>query len=921
MQMNLLMRKRVPMQNTKSSIFFALFLLLLPLLGYSQPTIFLDESFTQAGIPNGWSIQELNMSSANWRWKDNGQADQGLFWGNRQSIASTSGGGAMVFDSDGFISGQAPPIGAPHQSALVTPVIDLSGTSRVGLRFYQYYRNYQSVTSIGISTQTDIWTDIPINGTIGLGVETTNGNLITMDISALAANESNVQIRFLFEGANFFWIVDDVQVLELPDTYEETFPPELGDSLTNWGIPYLVDSLGGAFPPNELVVEWVPGLPENSKDSVRQEFQVIQYDTCTCSDLELWTFADTLSVSGVNLIQNGDFTEGFSGNFGNMELFCECFPGTFCVDTAMSDKCNNSDWVTNDFMEFTDPGNGQFAIIQGRNDAPSNVFCFPVNLAPNENYLFSFRGRSLQNSFFPDMQLSIDGTTISSIPVQTISAFGNWALYFFTFTAPPAGAVQVCLQQTNFSANDYGYGIDDLFLGTLDLDSLTNGTIQEKQDRADVEAGEIEESDFNYYNFDIEEIADGSTFENLPFPVDINTPANDTDDVVIAILDTGVDYNYDYLVNSGGITQFDLNPYIWNTTPNCNDTDEIGWNFIHRNDITKQNKPFDDHSHGTHVAGIMAQQWLQLNDDCCNFRILPVKTHNSYGLGKLFDVSCGIYYSALEGANFINASWGFTAVQDPDSGILYNAIDFAKDSDVLLITSAGNTRTNLEITPNYPSNYNLDNIITVGALDTIQPEQFWPQSNYSDQYVHYAAAGVDIQSSVPPLILSGFWAPKSGTSMAAPVVTANAAIISCLDGVNTMQDIKDKLFDTGRDLDISLDSFSINDKAIETAHLLTMLNGCMITATNEELLEQLDWQLFPNPTTGMVQMTLKELEVQVRAIQLFNALGQPLQSQLFEQFQREISLNFDLTKYPSGVYQIVILTENGTASQGIVKHK
>lgn len=901
-------------------IFFILFLFLLPLISFSQPTLFLNETFTEPGLPNGWTTQDLNMAGANWRWKDNGQADQGQFWGNRQSIASTSGPGAMVFDSDSFLSGTAPAIGAPHQAALITPLIDLSGTNRVGLQFYQYYRNYQSVTSIGISTEADIWTDIPINGTIGLGVETTNANLITLDISALAANEPTVQIRFLFEGANFFWIVDDVQVFELPDTFGETFPPQLGDSLSNWGIPYLVDSLGGAFPPNELVVEWVNGTSENTKDSVRQEFQVIQFDTCTCSDLELWTFADTLSVTGVNLIQNGDFREGFSGNFGNMELSCTCFPGTFCVDTAMSDKCTDTDWVGNDFMEFADPGNGQFAIIQGRNDGPSDLFCFPVTLEPDSSYLFSFRGRSLQNTFFPEMQLSIDGTTISSIPVQTISAFGNWALYFFTFTAPPTGGAQVCLQQTNFSTNDYGYGIDDLFLGTLNVDSLTNGTIQEKQDRADVEAGEIEESDFNYYNFDIEEIADGSAFENLTFPLDSNTPANDTDDVVIAILDTGIDYNYDHTINSGGITQFDLNPYIWNTTPNCNDTDEFGWNFIHRNDLTKQNKPFDDHSHGTHVAGIMAQQWLQLTDDCCNFRILPVKTHDAYGLGKLFDVSCGIYYSTLEGANFINASWGFTAVQDPDSGILYNAIDFAKDSDVLLITSAGNTRTNLEVKPNYPSNYNLDNIITVGALDTIQPEQFWALSNYSDQYVHYAASGVGIQSSVPPAILTSVWASKSGTSMAAPVVTANAAIISCLDGVNTLQDVKDKLFDTARDLDMALDTFSINKKAIETAHLLTMLNGCMMTATNEELLEQLDWKVYPNPTNGQLQVELTDLEVQVLEVRLVNALGQPLKSQGFKHFQQEISLNFDLVKYPSGVYQIVILTENGILSQGIVKH-
>lgn len=891
--------------------------LLFSTIATSQNMFFLNEPFTEEGVPNGWTTEDLNMSGANWRWKTNGQADLGQFWGNRDSIRSQSGAGAMVFDSDGFISSAPATASAPHQTALITPSLDLSGVDRVGLRFYQYYRNYQSVTSIGVSTQAGVWTDMPINGTIGLGVETNNANLITLDISDLAANEPTVQIRFLFEGANFFWIVDDVQVFELPDTYGETFPPELGDSLTNWGIPYLVDSLGGAFRPNELVIEWVAGLPDTTKEAVRQEFQVIQYDTCSCSDLELWTFADTLAVSGVNLIPNGDFSEPFSGGFGNMELFCSCLAGTFCVDTAMSAKCTENNWSTNDFQEFSDPGTGQFAIIQGRTDGPSDLFCHQVNLVAGESYLYSFRGRSLQNFFFPDMRLRVDNTPITPTQTQTIDAFGNWDLYFFTFTAPTSGTMQVCLEQTNFTNSDYGYGIDDLFLGTLNVDSLYNGTIQEKQDRADVEAGEIEESDFNYYNFDIEEITNGSPFENLAFPTDTNTPVNNTGDVVIALLDTGLDYNYDHTVND---VQFDLNPYIWNTSSTCYDNDEIGWNFVHRNEPAKQNRPYDDHSHGTHVAGIMAQQWQQLPSDCCGFRILPVKTHDAYGLGTLFDVSCGIYYSVFEGANFINASWGFTAVQDPDSGILYNAVGFAGDSDVLLITSAGNTRTNLEITPNYPSNYNLDNIITVGALDVIQPEQFWPQSNYSDQFVDYAAAGVNIESSVPPVILTNVWAPKSGTSMAAPVVTANAAFISCIDGVNTAQDITDKLFDTARDLDVALDTFSINNKAVETAHLLTMLDGCMMTSTGEALLEQLNWQTFPNPTNSTIRLELNTQNVNVREIRLINTWGQTLKTYPFENFQPQINLELDLSEQPGGVYQIVVFTEKGSVSQGVVKY-
>lgn len=381
--------------------------------------VFFQEDFNN-GLPNDWT-QETGDDRLIWQVRGDGEALFGQFWNNRQRLDSPSGGGAAVFDSDGYQFNPETLIPFPHRAGLVSPVIDISGRERVAIQFYQYYRNFESVTNVGVSFNGGLnWEDVPVNQGIPRAAETSNSNLVFLELTEFTAGQTEVQIRFLFEGSNFFWIVDDVQLLELPPEFGETFPALLGDSLTQWEIPFLVDSLGGAYPPNELAVQWSATATDAFKDSLRQKLQVVSYDTCTCSDLELFHFADTFEIDLTqNLLVNGDFANGAEGFRSELNNNCgNCNASSYCVGTQMTDICPlNATWASNNFSAFDDPGTNQFLIVDGSVTPGVNIWCQDVMLEANEDYLFAFRGRNLLASNpSPQLQLLANGLLRLPLP-------------------------------------------------------------------------------------------------------------------------------------------------------------------------------------------------------------------------------------------------------------------------------------------------------------------------------------------------------------------------------------------------------------------------------------------------------------------------------------------------------------------------
>ncbi|MEM7573494.1 MAG: S8 family serine peptidase [Bacteroidota bacterium] len=269
--------------------------------------------------------------------------------------------------------------------------------------------------------------------------------------------------------------------------------------------------------------------------------------------------------------------------------------------------------------------------------------------------------------------------------------------------------------------------------------------------------------------------------QTLPGNFQVRPSNNPGTPVKIAILDSGVDYQ---LQQHNVPNQAPL--FLWeNPAENLNGSDEgddpfcyvddlIGWDFINGD-----NNPMDDNSHGTHVAGILARS-LQLNAPNVDYQLMPIKVLDHNGVGTTFEAICGLLYAAEHGADVINLSWGFAGDENLQ---LTRAMEIAIESGATIVTSSGNDRLDLSFIDHYPSEYsmpgpnNLDGALFAAALDT--PSSLWNGTNFRTIAPGngglVAFPGVDITSLVPIALNGSVTNPKTGSSMAAPALSALVA--------------------------------------------------------------------------------------------------------------------------------------------------
>ncbi|WP_051291429.1 S8 family peptidase [Fictibacillus gelatini] len=232
--------------------------------------------------------------------------------------------------------------------------------------------------------------------------------------------------------------------------------------------------------------------------------------------------------------------------------------------------------------------------------------------------------------------------------------------------------------------------------------------------------------------------------------------------IKIAVVDTGVDLNHQ-----------DLSRRLLK-----------GYNVLKNND-----RPYDDNGHGTHVAGIIASDtnnkigvagitWFN--------QIIPVKVMDKKGTGTSFDIAKGIRWAADHGADVINLSLG----NYQPSSVMKEAIDYAFGKNVVLVAASGNDNTDH---PSYPASF--PEVLSVGAVNAVGERA--PFSNYGST-VDVVAPGVQIPSTYP----GQRYAALSGTSMAAPHVTALAGLVRSiypgLQNTEVMNIIKRSTVDLGQ---------------------------------------------------------------------------------------------------------------------------
>ena len=312
---------------------------------------------------------------------------------------------------------------------------------------------------------------------------------------------------------------------------------------------------------------------------------------------------------------------------------------------------------------------------------------------------------------------------------------------------------------------------------------------------------------------------------NSAYGIDINVlPAwqltTGSRDVVVAVIDSGI----------APLPELEGNLWInkieKNGLPQVDDdsngfVDDIrGANFIN------PSRPYyDDHGHGTHVAGIIGARRVNgrgLIGVNQHIRMMNLKYLGSDSRGLMKDAATAIHYALDQGARIINFSSGGS---DPFAGNLPSppaldaALARAEREGVLLVAGAGNEKLNNDHTPFYPASSPYSNIMAVAAIDSrgelYDDERTRSGSNFGPNTVHIAAPGDRILSYTA----NGDQEYWPGTSMATAYVSGVAALVLSREPELTGQELKERLMQTSRPLR-ALRKTTISGGTVDAYHAL-----------------------------------------------------------------------------------------------------
>lgn len=246
-------------------------------------------------------------------------------------------------------------------------------------------------------------------------------------------------------------------------------------------------------------------------------------------------------------------------------------------------------------------------------------------------------------------------------------------------------------------------------------------------------------------------------------------------DVVIAVIDTGVDYTHLDLRNNIWLNPGEIPDNGIDDDGNGYVDDVYGWNCVGDN-----NDPMDDNGHGTHVAGIIAAE----NNDigsvgiAYNCKIMVLKAGNSSGYFNNSDIAEAIQYAYMNGASVINMSFGGSML----SIAVEDALENAYNSCVLVAAAGNDSCCNHLRCPacenkgvSYPAAlpYVIGVMSTNADGSTVSGFSNYDHYPYNEIEYEVCAVGENIRSTWP----GNKYATLSGTSMAAPVVSAVAALL------------------------------------------------------------------------------------------------------------------------------------------------
>lgn len=274
-----------------------------------------------------------------------------------------------------------------------------------------------------------------------------------------------------------------------------------------------------------------------------------------------------------------------------------------------------------------------------------------------------------------------------------------------------------------------------------------------------------------------------------------------TGSTIVAVLDSGVDYNHP-----------DLAANMWrnpNEVPNDGiDNDNNGWidDYHGVNTIAGTGNPMDDEGHGTFCAGLIGavgDNAVGMAGVNWSVQIMAVKVFDAAGNTSTAALVSGIQYvisQKVAGQNVAasNHSYGGLGFVQQE----FDALSQLASTGVVIVAAAGNDGTNNDVLPQYPASYTIPGLISVGA--STQGDTLATFSNYGVASVDLVAPGVNVLStraaqadplSYAPLDGNTAYGTSSGTSFAAPLVAGTAALLKSLKLGASPEQVKTAILD------------------------------------------------------------------------------------------------------------------------------